>query len=125
VLRRERPADGSSANWQPSLVLGVSSGLVGLIIARFGTVALVALAPTNVPRLMKSPSILLCCPSRRVDVARMPAVWIGSGLSPSRVDVNDAPKQGGSRGTQGTGSALRRASGCGVAFSVAADGRVC
>jgi predicted permease len=93
-----------------SLVLGIASGLVGLVIARFGTLTLVALAPANVPRLDEigidtavlafaaGITLFACC-----------LFGLAPALRVARVDVNDALKQGGSRGAQGMGAALRQA----------------
>jgi putative ABC transport system permease protein len=92
-----------------SLVLGIASGLVGVAVAGIGTPLLVGLAPGNIPRLQET----------GVDgtvlgfaVILTMAACLLFGLIPafraSRVDVNDALKQTGSRSVEGVGSALRR-----------------
>jgi putative ABC transport system permease protein len=92
-----------------SLVLGIVSGFAGLALARLGTVALVALAPADVPRLNETGIdtavlgfatllTLLAC----LVFGLVPA------LRATRIDVNQALKQAGSGGPQSIGSRLRR-----------------
>ncbi len=92
-----------------SLALGVASGAVGVAMATFATPALVALAPGNVPRLDEvavDPAVLAFA----VGLTLFACLLFGlvPALHATRVDVNHALKQGGSRGLEGVGSALRR-----------------
>jgi predicted permease len=92
-----------------SLVLGIVSGLVGLVIARFGTVALVALAPANVPRLDEigiDTGVLAFAAGLTLFACFL--FGLAPALRVARVDVNEALKQGGGRSVHGTGAAVRQ-----------------
>src|SRR5436190_10956106 len=92
-----------------SLVLGIVSGLVGLVIARFGTMVLVALAPANVPGLDEigiDAAVLVFAAALTLFACFL--FGLAPALRVARVDVNDALKQGGSRGAHGMGAALRQ-----------------
>jgi predicted permease len=93
-----------------SLVLGTASGLVGLFIARLGILALVALGPADIPRLAETgvdPVVLAFAAA----LTLMACILFGMtpALRASRVDVNHALKQAGSRGPRDAGSTLRSA----------------
>jgi len=88
-------------------LVGMSGGMLGLLLARWGVVALVALAPTQLPR----------CGEIRVDVAvlmfsvavsALTGVLFGviPALASARVDVREALQQS-SRGTTGGGRGIR------------------
>jgi predicted permease len=92
-----------------SLVLGVISGFVGLIIAQLGVLALLALVPANVPRLDEigiDATVLIFAASLTLLACLL--FGLAPALRAARVDVNQALKQGGSRGPQGLGSLLRQ-----------------
>jgi predicted permease len=90
-----------------ALLLGISGGILGVLVARWGVVALVALAPTELPRSSEI----------RVDVAilmfslvvsSLTGVLFGvvPALTSARVDVRDA-LQGSSRGMTTGGQRIR------------------
>jgi putative ABC transport system permease protein len=92
-----------------SLVLGTCGGALGILLAQFGTAALVRFAPANLPRVgdvhvdgtVLAFAILL-------SIAASLLFGLAPAWQTSRVDVNDALKQGGSRGMiGGRSSALR------------------
>ncbi len=92
-----------------SLLLALVAGVVGLMIAVLGSKALIALAPADVPRLAESGI------DGRVLVFTFGVSVICSllfGLVPalyaSRVDLNDALKQGGARAVTGGHSSRLR-----------------
>jgi putative ABC transport system permease protein len=91
-----------------SLVLGLASGAVGLLIAQWGTRALVALAPGNIPRLDETgvDSMVLIFAAGLTLLA-----CVLFGLTPAvrmaRVDVNGALKQGSAQSSHGLSAALR------------------
>jgi putative ABC transport system permease protein len=90
-----------------ALLVSVAGGVLGVLIAQWGVVALVAMAPTELPRAA----------GIRVDVAVLAFSLLVSSLtgvlfgvipafSSARVDVRDA-LQGSSRGTTGGGRRIR------------------
>lgn len=92
-----------------SLLLALIAGLAGLAIATAGSRVLVALAPTDVPRLTDTAvdgwvlgfafgASLLAC----LFFGLMPAIRA------ARVDLGEALKQGSARGLAGGGTGLRR-----------------
>jgi putative ABC transport system permease protein len=101
-----------------SSVLAVVSGAAGVVLARWGTPALIALAPGNVPRLDEATL------DARVLIFTLGISLLSSlvfGLAPaldaSRVDLNDALKQGTAR--TGLGSRSRRLRGALVVAEIA------
>jgi predicted permease len=85
-----------------SLVLAVAAGAVGLLIAIGGSAALVALAPRDIPRLGETgidASVLAF--TFGVSVAASLLFGLAPALQASRVDLNDALKQGGARAVIG------------------------
>jgi putative ABC transport system permease protein len=93
-----------------SLVLAVLSGVVGVLFAIWGSSALVALAPANVPRLDET----------AIDGTVLAFTFLASliasvvfGLAPalhaSKVDLNDALKAGATRVTGGGAGRMRSA----------------
>jgi predicted permease len=92
-----------------SVVLGTASGLLGLVIAKSGIAALVALAPANIPRMEETgihPAVLAFASA----VTFLACLLFGlvPALRTTRVDVNHALKQSGTRGANGVGSAFRQ-----------------
>jgi predicted permease len=80
-----------------------------VVIARFGTLALVALAPANVPRLDEigiDTAVLAFAAGLTLFACFL--FGLAPALRVARVDVNEALKQGGGRGVHGTGAAVRQ-----------------
>jgi putative ABC transport system permease protein len=92
-----------------SLLLALLAGAVGILLAYGGSKALVALAPTDVPRLAETGTdrwvlgFTLC-------VSLITSFFFGlvPALYASKVDLNDAFKQGGTRRVIGGGMARLR-----------------
>ncbi len=84
-----------------SIVLAIAGGLAGLVLARLGTTALLSLVPDSVPRAAE---IGVDWTALLFTLGVSLVTGIGFGLAPawqaSRVDVNDALKDGG-RGVSG------------------------
>jgi predicted permease len=90
-----------------SLVLSLMAGAAGLLLARWGSDALVALAPGNVPRLAESgidSGVLLF--TLALSVAASLLFGLAPAVQASRVDLSDALKQGAGRAMAG-GKAAR------------------
>ena len=85
-----------------SLLLAFVAGVVGLMIAVVGSKALIALAPPDVPRLAES-SIDGRVLAFTFGVSMICSLLFGlvPALYASRVDLNDALKQGGARAVTG------------------------
>jgi predicted permease len=90
-----------------SLLLGLLGGAAGLLLAAWGAGALVALAPSDVPRLAESgidmPVLLF---TFAISIAASLLFGIAPAIQASRLDVNDALKQGSNR--TGSGVHARR-----------------
>lgn len=88
-----------------SLVLAVGSGVAGLLLAIWGSNVLVALAPKNVPRLAET-SIdgWVLAFTFAVSVAASLLFGLAPAIQASRVDLNDALKQGAARAVVGGGA---------------------
>jgi putative ABC transport system permease protein len=93
-----------------SVLMALLSGAAGLVLAVLGSQALVALAPTNVPRLAET-SIDGWVLAFTLGVSVLASLLFGlaPALHASRVDLNDALKQGGTRAVLGGGSRIRGA----------------
>ena len=93
-----------------SLVLGIASGVVGLVLAKLGTSALVALGPADIPRLEET-GIDTTVLAFEAVLTLFACVLFGltPALQASRLDVNRALKQAGTRGLEYVGSTLRSA----------------
>ncbi len=92
-----------------SLLMAVVAGVAGLILAVWGSAALVALAPANVPRLAETSIdgwVLLF--TLGVSVIASLLFGLAPALHSSRVDLNDALKQGGARAVVGGGAGRMR-----------------
>src|SRR5262249_27440194 len=93
-----------------SLVLGLVSGALGVLLAVWGANALVALAPGNVPRLNETAidaSVLAF--TLAASLAASVLVGLTPALHASRVDLNDALKQGATRAMGGSAGRMRSA----------------
>ena len=85
-----------------SLLLAVASGIAGLFLAIWGSTALVALAPSNVPRLAETHidgSVLVF--TFGISLLASLLFGVAPALHASRVDLNDALKQGAARAVIG------------------------
>ncbi len=92
-----------------SMLLAVLAGLAGLVFAVLGSEALVALAPANVPRLAETTldaSVLIF--TLGISVIASLLFGLAPALHASRVDLNDALKQGGGRASVGGGAGKMR-----------------
>ena len=92
-----------------SLLLALVAGVAGLILAVWGSAALVALAPSNVPRLAETSIdgwVLVF--TLGVSVIASLLFGLAPALQASRVDLNDALKQGGARAVVGGGAGRMR-----------------
>ncbi len=90
-----------------ALLLGVSGGMLGVLVARWGVVALVALAPTGLPRsgeIRVDLAVLIFS----LAVASLTGVLFGviPALTSARVDAREA-LQASSRGTTAGGRRIR------------------
>ena len=92
-----------------SLLLAVLAGVAGLVLAVWGSTALVALAPRNVPRLAET-SIdgWVLAFTFGVSVIASLLFGLAPALHASRVDLNDALKQGAARAVLGGGAGRMR-----------------
>ena len=81
-----------------SVVLAVASGVAGLLLAIWGSNALVALAPRNVPRLAETGiDGWVLAFTFGVSVIASLLFGLAPAIHASRVDLNDALKQGAAR----------------------------
>ncbi|MDR3701309.1 MAG: ABC transporter permease [Candidatus Sulfopaludibacter sp.] len=88
-----------------SLLLAGMSGVAGVLLALWGAAALVALAPANVPRLAEAGidgGVLAF--TFGVTVLASLLFGLAPALQASRVDLNDALKQGAARAVVGGGA---------------------
>jgi predicted permease len=88
-----------------SALLGIAGGVIGLVLAFAGVSALLRLAPSNLPRLEEvrvDPVALLFNLAVSLGAAALFGLW--PALRATRVDLQDALKQGGTRGVLGGGS---------------------
>jgi putative ABC transport system permease protein len=92
-----------------SLLLAFLAGAVGLLIASWGSKALVSLAPANLPRLAETAidSWVLAF-TLVISLATSLLFGLVPALYASKVDLNDALKQAGSRSVTGGGLARMR-----------------
>ena len=85
-----------------SLLLALVAGAAGLILAKWGSDALVALAPGNVPRLAESGiDGWVLAFTLGISVAASLLFGLAPALHVSRVDLNEALKQGATRAVAG------------------------
>jgi putative ABC transport system permease protein len=93
-----------------SLLLALLSAVAGLLLAVWGSAALVALAPKNVPRLAEtSVDGWVLAFTLGLSVISSLLFGLAPALHASRVDLNDALKQGGGRTLVGGGGRIRAA----------------
>jgi putative ABC transport system permease protein len=92
-----------------SMLMALVAGVAGLVLAVWGSAALVALAPTYVPRLAET-SIDGWVLAFTLGVSVIASLLFGlaPALHASRVDLNDALKQGGGRALVGGGAGRMR-----------------
>lgn len=85
-----------------SLLLGSVGGMLGLLIAVLGTRALIAMSPTNIPRV-QTVSIDLHAALFLLGATILTSVGFGlvPALQASSVNVNDTLKEGGRNGSEG------------------------
>ncbi len=94
-----------------NLVLALLAGVVGLVVAKIGSKTLIALAPTDVPRLAEA-SIDGRVLAFTFGICALCSLFFGlvPALYASHVDLNDALKQSGTRvGNDGRSNRLRGA----------------
>ena len=85
-----------------SVALAVLSGIAGLLLAIWGSSALVSLAPSNVPRLAETGiDGWVLAFTLGVSVVASLLFGLAPALQASRVDLNDALKQGAARAVVG------------------------
>jgi putative ABC transport system permease protein len=94
-----------------SLVIAVAAGIVGLLLARWGVAALVAIAPANLPRLAEvhvDVRVLLFAVAASIVASLL--VGVLPALQSSRADLNASLRHGGRGGVLGgSGGRLRSA----------------
>jgi putative ABC transport system permease protein len=92
-----------------SMLLAIISGGIGVLLATWGTAALVALSPDSLPRareigfdwrVLTFTGVVAL--TTGIIFGLVPAIW------GPRVDLTDALKEGGSRGSTGRGGRLRK-----------------
>ena len=92
-----------------SLLLALVAGAAGLLLAKWGSDALVALAPGNVPRLSESGiEGWVLAFTLGISVAASLLFGLGPALQISRVDLNETLKQGAARAVVGGKAAHMR-----------------
>jgi putative ABC transport system permease protein len=93
-----------------SVVLALVAGVAGLILALWGAQALVAIAPSNVPRLADAAVLdkWVLAFTLATSVAASLLFGLAPALTTSRVDLNDALKLGGARSVTGGGAGKLR-----------------
>jgi len=93
-----------------SVVLAAASGIAGLLLATWGSKTLVALAPANVPRLAETRiDGWVLAFTFAVSLAASLLFGLAPALHASRVNLNDALKQGARAGAGGGAGRLRAA----------------
>jgi predicted permease len=94
-----------------SVILAIAGGIGGVLLAVWGTSAFVALAPANVPRLGDSgldAGVLAF--TFAISLAASLVFGLAPAISASRVDLNEALKQGATRSVMGGASGRLRKS---------------
>jgi len=94
-----------------STLLATLSGIAGLALAWWGSTALVAAAPSNVPRLAETGvDLRVLAFTFAVSVVASLLFGLAPAIQASRVDLNEALKQGGGRNvSSGTANRIRGA----------------
>ena len=93
-----------------SMVLAVASGIAGLLLAIWGSSALVAIAPRNIPRLAET-SIDGWVLAFTFGVSVLASLLFGlaPAIQASKVDLNDSLKRGAARSVGGGAGRIRAA----------------
>ena len=92
-----------------SLLLAVAGGLLGLLFALYGVKVLSAFVPGNVPRFGEtSTDLTVLCFTLVASLLTGLLFGIAPALQSSRLDLNEALKEGGRTGTDGRGRKLVR-----------------
>jgi putative ABC transport system permease protein len=93
-----------------SVVLALVAGAVGLLLALWGSNALVAIAPSNVPRLAEAGIIDKWVLAFTFGISVVASLLFGlaPALAASRIDLNDALKLGSGRAVVGGGTGRLR-----------------
>lgn len=93
-----------------SVVLALVAGAVGLILALWGAQALVAIAPSNVPRLAEAAIIdkWVLAFTFLISIGASLLFGLAPALTASRIDLNDALKLGSGRAVVGGGAGRLR-----------------
>jgi predicted permease len=93
-----------------SVVLALVAGTAGLILAIWGAQALVAIAPSSIPRLAEGPIIdkWVLAFTLATSIAASFLFGLAPALTASRVDLNDALKLGAGRAVVGGGAGKLR-----------------
>lgn len=92
-----------------SLVLSIAAGTAGLVLAIWGSRALIAIAPEDIPRLADAGiDTFVLAFTLGLSVVASLIFGLAPALAASRVDFNDALKQGGSRSGVGGGTGRLR-----------------
>jgi putative ABC transport system permease protein len=87
-----------------SLLLAVAGGLLGLLFALYGVKVLSAFVPENVPRFGEtSTDLTVLCFTLGTSLLTGLLFGIAPALQSSRLDLNEALKEGGRTGTDGRG----------------------
>jgi predicted permease len=93
-----------------SMVLAVASGIAGLLLAIWGSNALVAIAPRNVPRLAETGiDGWVLAFTFGVTVVASLLFGLAPAIHASKVDLNDSLKQGAARSVGGGAGRIRAA----------------
>jgi putative ABC transport system permease protein len=92
-----------------SIVLAMVAGVAGLILATWGSNALVAMAPSNVPRLAEvGIDGWVLAFTLAISVIASLLFGLAPALTASRIDLNDALKLGGAKAVVGGGAGKLR-----------------
>jgi predicted permease len=92
-----------------SLVLSIVAGVAGLALAILGSRALIAIAPEDIPRLAETGiDTFVLGFTLAISVVASLIFGLAPALSASRIDLNDALKQNGSRSGVGGGTGRLR-----------------
>jgi predicted permease len=102
-----------------AVLVGVSGGMLGLLLARWGVVALVAMAPTQLPRSGEI-QVDVAALMFSLAVSSLTGVLFGviPALASASMDVRDALPQGNRTATGGGGRIRGALVGCEVALAV-------
>jgi predicted permease len=92
-----------------SVMLALAGGAMGLLLAAWGIDALVALSPSNLPRVQTiSLDRYVLCFTLAISVLTGVLFGLAPALHASKLDLNEALKEGGRGSTEGKRSGVRR-----------------